>query len=67
MKALSRLPSAEGIAAMQSINVVVLNRSFLGAFIGTAVLSLGVGGLALVGWGRPPALVTRGSCTWVGG
>jgi hypothetical protein len=31
MKALARLPSAEGIAAMQSINVVVLNPSFLGS------------------------------------
>lgn len=28
MKALARLPSAEGVAAMQSINAVVLNRSF---------------------------------------
>ena len=55
MKALARVPSAEGIAAMQSINVVVLNPSFLGAFIGTAVLSLGAGGLALAGWGRPSA------------
>lgn len=55
MKALSRLPSAEGIAAMQSINVVVLNLSFLGVFIGTAVLSLGAAGLALAGWGSPSA------------
>lgn len=55
MKALARLPSAEGIAAMQSINVVVLNPSFLAAFIGTAVLSLGMGGLALANWGRPSA------------
>ena len=53
MKALARVPSAEGIAAMQSINVVVLNPSFLGAFIGTAVLSLVAGGLALAGWDRP--------------
>ena len=53
MRALARLPSAEGIAAMQSINVVVLNGSFLGVFIGTAVVSLGAGGLALAGWGRP--------------
>ncbi len=36
MPALARLPPAEGIAAMQSINVVVLNRSFLGVFVGTA-------------------------------
>ena len=36
MKALARLPSTQGIAAMQSINVVVINRWFLGAFVGTA-------------------------------
>jgi uncharacterized membrane protein len=55
MKSLSRLPAAQGIAAMQSINVVVLNPSFLGAFIGTAVLSLGAVGLAIAGWDRPAA------------
>ena len=42
MKALARVPSPAGTAAMQSINIVVMNRSFLGAFMGTAVLSLGV-------------------------
>ena len=36
MPALARLPAARGAAAMQSINVVVLNRSFLGVFFGTA-------------------------------
>jgi uncharacterized membrane protein len=51
MKALARLPFAEGIGAMQSINVVVLNPSFLGAFFGTALLSLGAAGLALSAWG----------------
>ncbi len=55
MKALARVPSAEGISAMQSINVVVLNPSFLGAFIGTDVVSLGAGGLALADWGQPSA------------
>lgn len=48
MKALARMPSTEGITAMQSINVVVINRSFLGAFMGTALLSLGMVALALV-------------------
>jgi uncharacterized membrane protein len=33
MKALARVPSREGIAAMQSINIVVINPSFLGVFI----------------------------------
>lgn len=56
MKALARTPSSEGIAAMQSINIVVLNRSFLVAFMGTAVLSLFVMGLALNVWGTPSAL-----------
>ena len=55
MKALARLPASDGIAAMQSINVVVLNRSFLGVFIGTAFLSLAAGGLAVAVWDRPSA------------
>jgi uncharacterized membrane protein len=55
MKALARAPSPEGIAAMQSINVVVLNPSFLGAFMGTAAISLLVAGFAVKGWGTPSA------------
>ena len=47
MKALARVPTAAGIAAMQSINVVVINPSFMGAFMGTAVLSLGIIGFVL--------------------
>lgn len=56
MKALARVPCAEGVAAMQSINVAVINRSFIAAFMGTAVLSLGVIGLALVQWSDPSAV-----------
>ena len=37
MKALGKLPPEQGIAAMQSINVVVINPWFLTAFFGTAV------------------------------
>ncbi len=33
----------------------MLKPSFLGAFFGTAVLSLVAGGLALAGWGHPSA------------
>jgi uncharacterized membrane protein len=51
MKALAGVPSAEGIGAMQSINVVVINPSFLSTFFGTAALSLITGGLALADWG----------------
>jgi uncharacterized membrane protein len=55
MKALARLPSPEGMAAMQSINVVVLNPVFLGVFMGTAVTSLLVAIIAIIGWGTPAA------------
>jgi uncharacterized membrane protein len=36
MNALARLPAAQGIAAMQSINVVAPNPLFMTAFLGTA-------------------------------
>ncbi|MBC7989090.1 MAG: DUF1772 domain-containing protein [Luteimonas sp.] len=37
MQALARLPPAHGIAAMQSINVAVINPLFLTVFLGAAV------------------------------
>ena len=40
MRALARLSPSEGIAAMQSINITVLNPWFLGAFLGTAAACL---------------------------
>ncbi|MGB5719793.1 MAG: anthrone oxygenase family protein [Woeseiaceae bacterium] len=55
MKALARLPPSEGIVAMQSINIVVINRSFLGAFLGTALLSVGVVVLVLISPGHGSA------------
>ena len=39
MWALGRLPAAQGVSAMQTINVVVINPLFLGAFLGTAAAS----------------------------
>ena len=40
MNALGRLAPAQGISAMQAINVTVLNPWFLGAFFGTALGSI---------------------------
>lgn len=60
MKALGRVTAREGIAAMQSINVVVINPSFLGAFMGTALLSVGVIVLALLNQGHPSAMFFLG-------
>lgn len=53
MGALGRIPSAEGLRAMQSINIVVINPVFLGVFIGTAVLCVGLAVLSLVSWNAP--------------
>jgi len=38
MKSLARLPAGAGIAAMQSINIVVLRSWFMAAFLGTAAV-----------------------------
>jgi uncharacterized membrane protein len=53
MKALARLPSAQGMIAMQSINVVVLNPLFIGVFMGTAIVSVLVAILAVSRWELP--------------
>ena len=40
MKALASLPPGKGIAAMQAVNVAILNPLFLALFLGTALTSL---------------------------
>ena len=55
MKALGRIAPAQGIAAMQSINVVVLNPWFLSAFFGTAALCVVLAVHAVVTWRMPSA------------
>jgi uncharacterized membrane protein len=66
MNALARLPPAQGIAAMQSINVAVINPSFFGVFFGTAVLCLYLAGRSLLSWDQPGApLVLAGSLLYI--
>ena len=68
MKALARLPPPVGLAAMQSINVVVLNRSFLGLFLGTAVACVVLAASALLWWGEPAAIYRlAGSALYLAG
>jgi uncharacterized membrane protein len=62
MKALSRLPAGEGIAAMQSINIAVINPWFMVAFLGTAATSLLAVAAAARGWHEPGA-----ACLLIGG
>lgn len=69
MRALAKLPVAQGVAAMQHINAVVLNPLFLAVFVGTAVLS-GICVLAgVVTWGTPRAalLLVAGLSYLLGG
>jgi uncharacterized membrane protein len=61
MKALARLPAAQGIAAMQSINIVVLNPVFLSVFLGTAVACVVLTVVALMRWN------TAGAATLLAG
>lgn len=56
MKALARLPANEGIAAMQSINVLAVHSWFLAAFLGKAALCILVIIAALAQWGEPFAV-----------
>lgn len=39
MRALAELPASQGVAAMQRINVVVINPLFMAVFLGTALLA----------------------------
>lgn len=57
MGALGRLPAAHGIAAMQSINVVVINPWFLGVFVGTAAACAFLVVAALLAWQEPGAML----------
>lgn len=53
MAAFRRLPACEGMAAMQSINVVIQNPIFLGVFMGTALISLILAGMSMWNWNTP--------------
>jgi uncharacterized membrane protein len=53
MGALAKIPAAHGIEAMQSINVVVINRSFFLAFFGTAAFCVALLPGAWVWWEGP--------------
>lgn len=56
MAALGRMPPAQGMAAMNHINVVIVNPLFVTFFLGTGVLSLAVGVPALLHLAEPGAL-----------
>lgn len=67
MPALARLPGPQGIAAMNHINVIILNPLFLTIFMGTAVLALLLIVAALLGWMAKPAWLVAGAVLYLVG
>src|SRR6476646_7433171 len=61
MSALARLPAAQGIAAMQAINITVINPWFMLAFLGTAATCVLLAIFSLLKWQQP------GSSYWLVG
>jgi uncharacterized membrane protein len=66
MRALARMPPAQGIAAMQSINVVAVTPVFMTALFGTAVACLAVAVSAVTEWrGVTSAYLLAGGLTYL--
>jgi uncharacterized membrane protein len=57
MPGLKRLPSAQGIEAMQSINVTAVRPAFMTAFLGTALLCVVLTVRAFMTWGDRRAVL----------
>lgn len=55
MKALAQQPPSQGIAAMQSINITVINPWFMTAFLGTGVACIVLIVSSLLKWQQPSA------------
>ena len=55
MPALGRLPSGQGIAAMQSINKLAVTPAFMTALFGSALACAGLATWGVVAWGQRPA------------
>ena len=53
----ARLPAGQGIAAMQSINVTVLNRGFLSLFMGTGIAGASAAAIALTDPSEPESIL----------
>ena len=55
MNALAKLPPSQGIAAMQSINIAVINPMFMTALFGTGAACLVLVAVSLFRWHKPGA------------
>jgi uncharacterized membrane protein len=53
MQSFTKLPASQGIAAMNAINVVILNSLFMVVFIGTALTCAALAVVSFFHWGQP--------------
>ncbi len=68
MAALARLPAGDGAAAMNAINVVILNPLFLTVFMGTALICAILAVKAIIGWSEAgSAWLLAGSLLYIAG
>lgn len=68
MKALGRIPTEAGIAAMQTINITVITPWFLAPFLLAAVACVGAVAAALLNWREPGSLfLLAGGLLYLGG
>ncbi|PDS73206.1 anthrone oxygenase family protein [Rhizobium sp. L43] len=66
MPAFSRIPTEQGIAAMNSINVTIVRSPFMGLFVPTAILCLVIAVLAVIDWrGGASLLMLAGAALYV--
>ncbi|MBI5890080.1 MAG: DUF1772 domain-containing protein [Nitrosomonadales bacterium] len=65
MRAFARIAPAQGIAAMQAVNITVLNPLFLSAFMGTAVLCAADVAMALMFGSGNTAYLVAGSALYL--
>ena len=63
MKSLAGLPPAQGIAAMQAINVTAITLVFMLALFGTALACLALAGLTLRTWAAPLSIGSPAACS----
>lgn len=68
MGALARLPAGQGAAAMNAINIAILNPVFLTVFMGTTLLCAILAVKAVIGWNEPgSAWLLAGSLSYLVG
>ena len=68
MMALGRIEPMQAVAVMNSMNLTVINASFMGAFVGTALLCVPLAAGSCAWWGEPSGkLVLIAALSYIAG